>query len=167
MCALNYVKDQGLIKKAGASLYSPKDFDWNATSWIPDILQVPLNILDCRFYTTNFLNEAVIRGVEVHTRSTFLKGLLLSEGTSSARYFIQWRDLLNLYEQYSEINGSKVQACVGHVNSFPESRGCVVGVSSSRQLEEIVSANLRNPQRAPDELQINDVKILDPRNWKI
>lgn len=163
--ALEYVKEQGLVKKIGASLYSPHDINWNTVHWTPDILQVPLNVFDWRFHTTNFMNESIAKGVEVHTRSIFLKGLLLSGELSKNRFFDNWRDHFELFEQYIDSNGSKVHACVGHVNSFPEPTGCVVGASTGRQLEEIIKANSLTSKRAPDSLQLLDVEILDPRRW--
>ena len=163
--ALEFIKEQGLVRKIGASLYSPNDIDWNANYWTPDVLQVPLNVFDWRFHTTNFMNEATARGVDVHARSIFLKGLLLSKVLSEDNFFDNWRDHFEFFEQYIDSIGSKVHACVGHVNSFPQLKGCVVGASTSRQLEEIIKANSLTSKRAPDSLQLSDEEILDPRRW--
>jgi aryl-alcohol dehydrogenase-like predicted oxidoreductase len=71
---LQKLKEEGLVKKTGYSLYTPKELNKLLDKYsVPDIIQVPFNILDKRFEAqlVRLHNE----GVEIHTRSTFLQGL--------------------------------------------------------------------------------------------
>ena len=71
--------DAGLPKhetaKIGVSVYTPEELD----KYIDDIdiVQIPLSIADGRFLP--FLPKLRKRGVEIHARSVFLRGMLLDK----------------------------------------------------------------------------------------
>ena len=75
--ALNSLKFNGLVKKIGISIYDPLELDQVMHLTNFDIIQAPLNIVDRRLETSGWLSRLNKFGVEVHTRSTFLQGLLL------------------------------------------------------------------------------------------
>ena len=50
-------KDQGLTKKIGYSLYSPKQLDIYFVQYKPDIVQIPMNLLDKEFQKTDWLKN--------------------------------------------------------------------------------------------------------------
>ncbi len=165
--ALNYAKEQGLIHRIGASIYSPNDLHWNDFDWNLDIVQVPINVFDSRFETTDFLKTALNNGIEIQARSIFLQGCLLSDIDYLNKYFYKWLDYFKLLAMHAGKSKSKVQMCVVHANSFIELSSCVFGVSSSKQLDEIVAAMLLTPQQAPESLRINEDEICDPRKWQL
>ncbi len=165
--AFNRVKEQGLVGRIGASLYSPNDLQWEEFDWNIDMLQVPINIFDSRFKSADFFKEATFRGIEIHARSIFLQGQLLIEMQDLNRYFHTWLDYFIAASQHEKNFESKVQMCVVHVNSLSEPTGCVFGVSSSKQLNEIVGALLLGPHQAPESIQINQDAICDPRQWQL
>ena len=73
---LNDLKKDGLVKKIGVSIYSPKELE-NITKYINlDIVQTPFNLID-RIQDTGWLLSLNKMGVEIHVRSIFLQGLLL------------------------------------------------------------------------------------------
>jgi len=82
------VKENQLISKFGVSLYDENDINKVMDSAIkPDIIQIPLSILDTRLYRSSILNQVIEKGVEVHVRSAFLQGLLyLSESDLKDRF---------------------------------------------------------------------------------
>ncbi len=71
------MKDRGFVNKIGLSVYSPQELDQILNFIQPDIIQIPLNILDQRFLEKNYINRLKESGIEIHARSAFLQGLLL------------------------------------------------------------------------------------------
>src|SRR5205085_6926118 len=73
---LEKIKTEGLIKKIGFSLYHPEQwFLLKEKGIIPDLLQIPMNLLNQQF--TPYFPEFKQAGIEIHVRSAFLQGLLL------------------------------------------------------------------------------------------
>ena len=70
------LKKKKLVKKMGVSLYSEDDVKRViSSSCIPDIIQLPMNILDTRLYRRGVIDKICNSGIEVHIRSVFLQGL--------------------------------------------------------------------------------------------
>ena len=74
---LKKLKSRKLIKKLGVSIYDPAELDRLMSLMEIDIVQAPLNIIDRRLEVSGWLSKLHKSGIEVHTRSTFLQGLLL------------------------------------------------------------------------------------------
>ena len=71
------LKKQGFIEKIGFSLYYPDEIKKVLELFgEPDILQVPYNFFDRRFEKE--LIKLNNKNIEIHSRSTFLQGLFLS-----------------------------------------------------------------------------------------
>ena len=88
--ALKKIQSQGLIKKIGLSIYDPRELDEFINLIEPDIIQAPLNIIDRRLETSGWLSKLHQSGIEVHTRSTFLQGLLLIPIKKIPSKFDKW-----------------------------------------------------------------------------
>ena len=73
------LKNEGLITKIGCSFYSLKALSFALNKNIElDIIQIPASCLDQRFEKSGLLNRAKEDGIEIHGRSVFLQGLLLT-----------------------------------------------------------------------------------------
>lgn len=71
---LKILKNEGVIKKIGYSLYYPYQLEYLLDKkLIPDIVQVPFNLLDNRFEKLFPLLKEM--QCEIHVRSPFLQGL--------------------------------------------------------------------------------------------
>ena len=85
---LTEVKEKQLIRKIGVSLYTEDEIDQVLESvFKPDIVQLPLNILDTRLYRHGILNHLVEKGIEIHSRSVFLQGLFFIPETELNNHF--------------------------------------------------------------------------------
>ena len=70
------LRDEGFIKKIGVSIYSKKEIDIVLKSKLkPEVVQLPINILDNRLYHYGCLERLVAEKVQIHARSIFLQGL--------------------------------------------------------------------------------------------
>ena len=110
--SLNNLKQEGIVKKIGCSIYSPDELDFIVNSLDVDIIQAPLNLFDRRLIDSGWLSKLKSYGVEIHTRSIFLQGLLLMPRRGFLGYLI-------IRKKYS-INGS---------NSSRRTNKSIIGMS--------------------------------------
>ena len=158
-------KEQGLSKKIGYSLYSPEQLDLYFDQYKPDIVQIPMNILDREFQKTGWLKKLKDYGVEIHVRSVFLQGLLLMSYEDQILKFPSYKNTWHLLK--NELNNCKVSAldyCLGFINAVDEIDKIVVGANSSVELHEIMSSKSR-VNSAPIELASSDEQLIYPFNW--
>ena len=74
--AIGEFRSQGRGIKIGVSLYSEKEINQvMRAEFPPEIVQLPLNILDSRLHRNGILEEMKKKNIEVHARSIFLQGL--------------------------------------------------------------------------------------------
>lgn len=164
---LSELKDLGLVKKIGLSVYDPIDLKRVLKSGIiPDIVQLPFNVLDRRF--SSYFSHLKRYGVEIHVRSVFLQGLLINAYDDCPKDFEQWRPHWRIYREWINKNGiSHIEACIQHVLSYNLVDKIVIGITSLKELNDIISAQKRNPLRAPGELEITDKKLINPSEWPL
>ena len=63
-------------KKVGVSIYNPAEAEEVLKADLkPDLIQLPINILDTKFYRNNVLEKLKFNKIEIHARSIFLQGL--------------------------------------------------------------------------------------------
>ena len=83
--ALEQLKDEGVVRKVGVSIYSPSELEQIGLDSGLDLVQAPLNLVDRRLATSGWLDLLRERGVEVHVRSVFLQGILLASRSDRPR----------------------------------------------------------------------------------
>ena len=164
--ALNLLKQRGLVKKIGVSIYSPNELQLLKTDFNFDLVQAPFNIIDQRLFNSGWMQRLKNDGVEIHTRSAFLQGLLLMKETDIPSKFSPWKYLWKQWHDWlSENNVSALQGALTFALSFPEIDRVVVGADSHHQLMEIINAanNLLNND-LPN-LVCADENLINPTNW--
>lgn len=164
--AMQELKDQGLVKKLGVSVYSPNELAplLKLAQW--DLVQAPLNLIDRRLQTTGWLHRLKDRGVEVHTRSAFLQGLLLTHASALPPQFAQWSGLWRAWEEWQLDTGcSALEACLAYPQSLPEVDKVVVGVSGFDDLQKILAVlHAPVPERWPH-IDSHAEKLINPSQW--
>jgi aryl-alcohol dehydrogenase-like predicted oxidoreductase len=163
---LQKIKDENLVNKIGVSIYNPGDIATISSRYSVDVVQAPLNILDNRIESSGWLKQLSEHKVEVHARSIFLQGLLVSRQLQKTALFQQWCETFKRWNDFSDVSGrSDLANCVGHVKSFDQVSQIVVGVDSATQLREIVDA-FSSPAQKVDVLEFEvDQKLIDPSMW--
>lgn len=159
------LKTDGYIKKVGFSVYTPQELDCLIETFgIPDLVQVPFSHLDRRFEST--LISLHKKGVEVHTRSTFLQGLFFMNPDEISPFFKPvkgyLRDLKNVFSDLEQLAGF----LLSYVATRPFIDKVVLGVNNSQQL----TINIMSLTKAPhltilDAPEISE-DILLPYLWK-
>jgi aryl-alcohol dehydrogenase-like predicted oxidoreductase len=80
------LRDSGLIKNIGVSIYSPEEADLALSVEGINTVQVPFSIFDQRLISSGFLNKAKSRKRIVFARSIFLQGLLLMDSVAVPKH---------------------------------------------------------------------------------
>ena len=165
---LQILKEQGLVKKIGFSAYIDNQLIKIIERFDIDIIQLPMNILDNRLINNGLLNKLYTRGIEIHTRSVFLQGLLLMDMDKRPKYFDRWSNLWKFwYEWLTDNKLSPLEASIRYMISKPEISRVLVGVDNKEQLKNIINASDGNIPTIPEELTTDDPDLLNPGNWVI
>ena len=164
--ALDSLKEKGLVKKIGISIYSPNELEALKNDFSFDLVQAPFNLIDQRLLHSGWMQKLKDNGIEIHTRSAFLQGLLLMKEIDIPPKFSPWKHLWKKWHVWlDENNVSALQSSLAFPLSFPEIARVVVGADSHQQLKEIikVTSNLLNID-LPNLLSV-DENLINPVNW--
>jgi len=163
---LQELKKTGQVQKVGVSIYAPSELEVLIPRHCFDLVQAPFNLVDRRLHTSGWLQRLKDNGVEIHTRSTFLQGLLLMSQDAIPKKFSPWADLWSKWHNWlTHHTTSAVQACLAFPLSFPEIARVVVGADSVSQLEQIISAvSSIAPVDFPD-LHCDAERLINPACW--
>ena len=162
------LKMQNIVEKIGISIYQPQDLDALIPRFSFDIIQAPLNILDRRLISSGWLQKLKQHGVEVHTRSAFLQGLLLMNPEERPDYFSSWTQLLSRFDHWRASQGlTALQACLGFLYQLEDIDRIIVGVDRAQQLQEIINSGLQAELAIPNELESNDEGLINPARWTL
>ena len=165
--ALNNLKINGLVKKIGISIYDPIELDQVMHLNKFDIIQAPLNIIDRRLEVSGWLSRLSKSGVEVHTRSTFLQGLLLMKQNKIPKKFNKWQSILDQWSIELEKNSlNAIEECLSYPLSLPEVSRIVVGVDNFSQFKKLIEKfNLKKSKKDWSFMISDDQMLINPYNW--
>lgn len=161
------LKNEGIVQKIGVSIYSPDELDKIYNIIRIDLVQAPLNVIDRRLEKSGWLKKLKNDGVEVHTRSTFLQGLLLIDYDNIPKKFSRWSTLWYRWREALEDFGlSPLQACLSYPLSLEQVDRVIVGVESAKQLKAILSASrIIDCDLDTSFMNSIDKNLINPFNW--
>lgn len=163
---LSEAKANGLVSKVGYSIYSPQPLKELVQIMQPDLIQAPFNVLDQRIVSSGWLNRLVEIGVEVHTRSVFMQGLLLMTPAKRPPFFRKWREHLLRWD--AAVGGRSEQSltlCLGFTKTQPCISRVVVGVDSLKHLHQLAEIWEHAAPFDATGLACDDPQLLEPSNW--
>ena len=167
------IKKKKYSKKTGISVYSLKDFYFFQKN-IPEInlVQCPTNIFDRRFLNKKFINFCKKNEIEIHYRSLFLQGLLMTKKIPTS---IKSKKIINLLESYKKYldknNFSSAEVISKFIQlNFDKNIKWVLGFENLSQTRIFFDIfNKRNSKKFKkiklDYLYLKK-KYIDTRNWK-
>ena len=164
---LNILKKKGYFNKIGISIYNPNCLSYLISKYDIEVVQCPYNLFDKRIINTGWFNKLKKRGIEIHARSIFLQGLLLNYENIKKKYFNEWKQHFNLLHKYLRKNNiSKIDYCINDLiqHNFDN---IVVGIDSYKNLKQIINFKPLKYQNKLVDFTINDLRLTDPRKWKI
>lgn len=165
--ALQRARQDGLVAKVGVSIYDPEQLAAITSVCRPDIVQAPLNLLDRRLETSGWLQRLHDFGIEVHTRSAFLQGLLLMNKAAMPRRFDRWCAMWDAWQAWLDAHGvSATRACLQYPLSLHQVDRVIVGVSSTAEFQMLLedAAVAAVPTDLPN-LACTDPDLINPSNW--
>jgi aryl-alcohol dehydrogenase-like predicted oxidoreductase len=169
---LNGLKNEGLVKKIGVSVYAPEEFKTLAARFGPDIVQVPCNLLDQRFLAPDVQALKRDGNIEFHARSLFLQGILANLPEGVPPFMMERKDMFEKITDAADKAGmTMLEFCMSFALSCADKKAIdrwVVGVDSPAHLSGIAdcAAAIKTAPLEWAQFGINAVEIIDPRQWK-
>ena len=131
---LKKLQEQGIIEKVGYSVYTPDELNELIKLYgRPDIIQIPYNLLDRRF--EEIAQDLHNKGVEIHTRSTFLQGLFFMNPMGLSEFFNPVKGYLMALQDNFDNSQSMAAALLNWVIDKSFIDKVVIGVNTKSQLE--------------------------------
>ena len=137
---LRNLKGQGKVEKIGASVYHPETLSEIVKQFDIDIVQIPANFMDHRFFDHGLIEKIKSKNIEIHLRSLYLQGLLLMDKEKIDPFFFPIMAAFSMIEktcQKYQLN--KLQLCIAYGLQLGVDR-LVVGATSVKELEETIMA---------------------------
>ena len=133
---------------------------------MPDIVQLPLNIFNRNLVTNKTVNQLIKKNVEIHVRSIFLQGLLLSSYVP--KKFLKFKSIFKKW--YSITNNElekKIFFSIKFINKHYKIKKFVIGFDNIDQinlLRKILQKNKTLPSSLK-KIKISSKILKDPRKW--
>lgn len=163
---LKLLKDEKLTLKIGYSIDDINLLDNLIPDFLPDIVQVPLNILDQRIIKSGWLKKMNEMSIEVHIRSIFLQGLLLMDSNDRPKKFDQWKEFWSQWENFLKKNKiTAYEACINFILLQKGIDKIVIGVNSVKHLDNLFNfkkLKLIDFKYLP---KIDDLNLIQPSRW--
>lgn len=161
------MKREGVVRRIGVSVYDSGELDALLALFRPDIVQLPLSVLDQRILKSGHLGRLYSLGVEVHARSVFLQGVLLEDPEALPPHLFPLRRTIKAFQAAMRESGhSPIEGALAFVLSRPEVATILVGVTGEDELGQLVAsaqaaASLRHdfsPYSVAEDALVNPAK---------
>ncbi len=161
------LKKKGLILKLGFSVYSTKTLSNLNKKFKYDIIQIPINILNQKFLEKNLLKNLKKKNVEIHSRSSFLQGLLLMNENSLPKKFLNYKNILTEFNSFLKKNNyEKLSFLLNFSFNIKYIDYVIIGIDNSNQLKKLILFSKKNNINFKKFNFKFDSKLVDPRLWK-
>ena len=166
--AMAEAQARGWASRIGASVYNSDQLELVESCFRPELVQLPLNVLDHRPIFSGTLARLNAAGAEIHARSVFLQGLLLMKPSELPDFFLPLRETIaTLHRRWAERGLSALAGCLGFVFAQKDVDVVIVGVNSCNEFAQIEAALAQVANSSHDfrpDLRI-DPLYLDPQRW--
>ncbi len=162
------LKAKGTVAKLGVSIYGADELDQLIAYPVIDIVQAPMNIIDRGLESSGWLNKLKKSNIEIHSRSTFLQGVLAMSPAQRPDWIATWASIFHEWDMWITDTGmSRIEACLAHIRSYPEVDRIIIGVDSPEQISEVFRVLTMPPLRAPRSLVSDDERLINPSRWVV
>ena len=166
---LRYLKEIGLIKNIGVSIYGPELLGSLSKVIELDIVQAPFNVFDQRILASGWSDRLKERGTKIHTRSIFLQGLLLLGKSKLDGFFLKnWPDLFAnwfTFQNETEVRAEIIALDFGLRQPWIDR--IVVGVDTVDQLSQLLMIESLDRCAVSPQITFEDENLLNPSNWRL
>lgn len=140
IAALSKMKEKGLARKTGVSVYEPEEAFACYSNPLVDFMQMPYSVFDHRMKDSGVFDSAEKRYCEIHSRSAFIQGLI-TMGVEEVPPFLEKAKpiIKKIKDLCNTENISPVKLALQYVKREPAISHLVFGVNSKEQLAEDIS----------------------------
>lgn len=164
---LEQAREDGVVERIGVSIYDADDLQL-ALRVFPrlDLIQLPGNIIDHELLDSSAVAELRSRGVQIHVRSAYLQGVLLSDPSTLPVHLSALSPALSaISDLASSLGTSVITVLLAFLRDHPSVDGVVIGAAHVDEIDATLEAWATPLPR----LEINDIDVpagvLDPRSW--
>lgn len=169
---LDQLKEEGLIKHIGISVYNPNEVEASINFKEIDVIQIPINIFDQRLITTGLLEKLGKNGYIIFARSIYLKGLFFIQPQNLPNYLKKAEEhLIKLRNISKEYNIEIDKLAFLFVKDLPEITSLVIGAEKIEQVTKNIELLKEKPlsneirQKILDEFSDLSEDIINPSYW--
>ncbi len=166
---LESLKRERIVDRVGISIYDAEEIDGILKIFRPDTVQIPINLFDQRLVESGHIKSLHAAGIEIHARSIFLQGVLLTDVAGLPDYFHRFVEQFGRYSRFLDENEmTRLAACLGFMIEQSGADCILVGVTKASELDQILAALPRGPVLPPmRKLASEDLALIDPRKWRL
>ena len=165
--AMTQLKADGLVRQLGISAYPNDPILQLAEKFAPDVMQVPVSLVDQRLVADGTLSTLAGWGVQIHARSLFHQGLIfLQAKVLPPKFSRSLKNVSLLLDRLDAAGHPRQTLALGFAKSVGNIAAGVVGVTSKPELAELVDS-WRSEIPAVDyaAFAVGDPFLLDPTQW--
>jgi aryl-alcohol dehydrogenase-like predicted oxidoreductase len=162
------LREHKLVEKIGVCISDVNELERVLGDFRPDIVQLPLNVMDQRLLKTGHVAALKRIGVEIQARDVFMQGVLL-DPTHLHPWFWPIRKRLESYNDFLIAEGlTPLEGALTFVHNLPEIDTVLIGVHSAEQLREYAHAVDGGVPRVKfSPFACPEDKFVDPRLWNL
>ena len=169
--ALSVLREAGLVDKIGASVYTPAEVAVLTERYPLQIVQLPLNVFDQRMLSSGTLADLRQRRIEIHVRSAFLQGVLLTDNRNPLPEGLAALKpaLAQFNERLRQEGISPLAGALGFLKGLKAVDVVICGTTRLSEWQEISDTFNALPDLPADlfkNLAQSDVDLIDPRRWR-
>ena len=159
------LKKEKLITKVGFSIYDGVELKNFYKKYKPEIIQLPINLFNQKFLENGWLKKLKKDQVEVHVRSIFLQGVILStknkvlKNNQFKNHFLFFKNWL----KKNKINA--FDASLNFISQIKYLDKIVIGINNFKQFKEILNFKTKKRNFNFGILKSNNQKLINPTKW--
>ncbi len=137
---LNRMKQDGLVKRVGVSVYEPEEAKKCIERPNVDFMQLPYSIFDQRMEKAGVFEAAKSDSIQIHSRSAFIQGLILMEEDEVPPFLAKAKPIVRKISLLCERHGlSRISLAMNYVKQQRRISHLVFGVDNLAQLKEDIN----------------------------
>lgn len=163
------LQSRGLVNRLGVSIYTAEDLA-GINSELLGLVQLPLSLFDQRLLQDGTVSNLRARGADIHARSLYLQGLLLTPANEWPNWisYEMRKHHKKLEDLAQQRNCRLIDLALGFAKSQSDLEAVVVGLCGLDELAELQEAWAMPSPWKEDEWQawgLHNIENLDPRSW--
>lgn len=134
--ALSKMKEKGLVKKIGVSVYEPEEAKECLNNRLVEFIQLPYSIFDHRMKEQGVFETASKSECVIHSRSAFIQGLIAMKSNEVPDFLKEAKPILDKIDIICKREGiSSIQLALAYVKKENRISNLVFGVDNFEQLK--------------------------------